>query len=177
MTENEQVRVSKREFISRVAHRSGLPVKVVSQLYDAGMAELMDIVTNGNQLMLTGFGRFYPQAHKGHRVQFADSDSKVIADYSVLKFSATRGVNKSLGRIPKPEAEAATVAEEPTADSDLFLEPEETPATPAPVTKKKPRARTSKPKAPAVAPEVEFSESTVKTKTRATRKKAVAAEK
>lgn len=141
MTVKEQERVSKRDFLARVAHRSGLPVKTVTQVYDESMAELMAIVVGGNQLMLTGFGRFYPQAHKGHRVQFAGNGSKVIDDYSVLKFSATRGVNKSLSPVDEPLPEPELDVEE------LFHEPE-------PVVKKAakvPAKRATK------APEVEFS--------------------
>lgn len=91
-------RVSKREFISRVSKRSGLPVKTVSVVYEAIIEELVLIVTAGHRVMLTGFGTFYRQSHKGHRVQFAEGKSNpVIDDYSVFKFSATRDVNRRLG--------------------------------------------------------------------------------
>lgn len=104
-----QKRVSKREYIAGVAERSGLPATMVSQVYEAGIAELLDIVVRGDRVMLTGFGRFYPQAHKGHRVQFADGqdgEGMVIDDYSVLKFSATREVNKLLDA-PRMSADQA----------------------------------------------------------------------
>lgn len=93
-------RVSKREYISRIARRTGQPVRTVSEVYEAGLAELMEIIINGDRLMLTGFGSFYPQEHKGHRVQFAGrAGEKVIDDYSVLKFSATRDVNRRLDEV------------------------------------------------------------------------------
>lgn len=95
MTEKEQQRVSKREFLAQVASRSGIPLRTVNLVYENILDELMEITTRGDQLMLTGFGKFYPQAHKGHRVQFADS-AGAIDDYAVLKFSATRSVNKAL---------------------------------------------------------------------------------
>lgn len=93
------VRVSKRAFLSRVSRRSGLPLETVRKVYAAMTDELMDIVRGGNSLMLTGFGKFYPQPHHGHRVQFArraDGQPEVIGDYTVLKFSATRDVNRKL---------------------------------------------------------------------------------
>lgn len=97
----EQKRVSKKKFISAVAKRSGYPVRVVTLVYDAVLAELMSVVSRGDQLMLTGFGRFYGQKHKGHRVQFADGGRERIDDYSVLKFSATRDVNRQLDAVPE----------------------------------------------------------------------------
>lgn len=92
-------RVNKKTFLARVARRSGEPVEVVKQVYAAMVVELLGIVRGGGSLLLTGFGKFYPQPHHGHRVQFAkgrDGAPKVIEDYTVLKFSATRDINKSL---------------------------------------------------------------------------------
>jgi nucleoid DNA-binding protein len=93
-------RVSKREFLAQVSGRSHIPARTVSRVYDTIIAELMDTMRRGDQLMLTGFGKFYPQAHKGHRVQFADNGASAIDDYFVLKFSATRNVNKALAQKP-----------------------------------------------------------------------------
>ena len=90
-------RVSKRQYVSRIAKRAGVPVRVASAVYEAAIEELLEIVGNGDRLTLTGFGKFYPQEHKGHRVQFADNEDAVIDDYAVLKFSATREVNRRIG--------------------------------------------------------------------------------
>lgn len=86
-------RINKREFISRVAQRSGLSVKAVTAVYGAIIDELMEAVSCGETVVLTGFGRFYRQAHKGHKVRFGKKD---VDDYSVLKFSAARGMNRAL---------------------------------------------------------------------------------
>lgn len=96
-------RISKSDFISEVAKRAGVPVKVVSQVYEAIVSELLENVRRGVSVTLTGFGRFYGQEHKGHRVQFARGGSTHIEDYTVLKFSATRAVNKSLAEEPEQE--------------------------------------------------------------------------
>lgn len=88
-------RVTKREFISRVAQRSGKPIRVVNQVYEALIAELFDAAGRDETVVLTGFGRFYRQAHKGHKVRFGRSR---VDDYSVLKFSAARGLNRQLGQ-------------------------------------------------------------------------------
>lgn len=93
----EPGRVSKREFVQRVARRGNLPLRVTQQAYDALIEELIDLVSKGNKVTLTGFGKFYAQEHKGHRVRFADGDGpSEIDDYTVLKFSATRAVNRSV---------------------------------------------------------------------------------
>jgi DNA-binding protein HU-beta len=96
-------RVSKREFLAKVSNRSQIPPRTVNRVYDTIIAELMNTMQRGDQLMLTGFGKFYPQAHKGHRVQFADNGARAIDDYFVLKFSATRNVNKALAQKPSEQ--------------------------------------------------------------------------
>lgn len=107
----EQNRVSKKKFISAIAKRSGYPVRVVTSVYDATIAELLAVVSRGDQLMLTGFGRFYGQKHKGHRVQFADGQKR-ISDYFVLKFSATREINRKLGKGETPVVEPVAASTE-----------------------------------------------------------------
>ncbi|MFD4574247.1 HU family DNA-binding protein [Streptomyces sp. NPDC058417] len=87
-------RVSKREFISRVATRSELPVRVVNKVYESLLSELTGAVSCGEAVVLTGFGRFYRQDHKGHKVRFGKSD---VDDYVVLKFSASSSFNRRLG--------------------------------------------------------------------------------
>lgn len=111
-------RVSKREFLARVSGNSDIPPRTVNRVYDAIIAELMDTMRRGDQLMLTGFGKFYRQEHKGHRVQFADKGSSAIDDYFVLKFSATRNLNKAL--VEKP-AEGELEAREEFFEAEPYL--------------------------------------------------------
>lgn len=87
-------RVNKREFIARVARSSGYPISVVSVVYESLFEELTEAVRDGEDVVLTGLGRFYRQDHKGHKVRFGRND---ISDYCVLKFSASRSVNRRLG--------------------------------------------------------------------------------
>ena len=103
--EREAGRVSKREFTKRFARRAGVPERVATAVYEAMIEELLEIVGNGDRVTLTGFGKFYPQEHKGHRVRFADGDNKEIENYAVLKFSATRAINKS---VPVPSRSGAS---------------------------------------------------------------------
>jgi nucleoid DNA-binding protein len=93
MGTTEHSRISKREFISRVAVRGDFPIRVVSEVYEALLGELTDAAGRGETVVLTGFGRFYRQAHKGHKVRFGKDD---VDDYLVLKFSASRSVNRRL---------------------------------------------------------------------------------
>ncbi|MBO9625758.1 MAG: HU family DNA-binding protein [Microbacterium sp.] len=91
----EANRVSKREFVQRFARRGGIPLHTAQTAYNAMIDELLDLVSQGNTVTLTNFGRFYPQTHKGHRVQFSKEDgADEVTDYTVLKFSATREVNR-----------------------------------------------------------------------------------
>src|SRR5690606_3664196 len=93
MDSRAQPRISKREFISRVAARSGMSIRSVSETYEALLGELTAAVSDGETVVLTGFGRFYRQDHKGHKVRFGKED---VDDYSVLKFSASRSLNRRL---------------------------------------------------------------------------------
>lgn len=90
-------RVSRREFVQRIARRTNQPVDGVQQVYDAMVAEIIELTTKGYNVTFTGFGRFYTQPHKGHRVRFADPDGTTeVPDYMTLKFSATSAINKQI---------------------------------------------------------------------------------
>ncbi len=90
-------RVSRREFVQRIARRTSQPVGDVQQVYEAMIEEIIELTTKGYNVTFTGFGRFYTQPHKGHRVQFADPDGDTeVPDYMTLKFSATSAINKQI---------------------------------------------------------------------------------
>ncbi len=96
----EQGRVSKREFLQRVSQRSGVNPRATQMVYDAFIEEILDQVKEGNRVTLTGFGKFYLQQHKGHRVRVegkfkeGSREMKKVDDYAVLKFSATRSLDR-----------------------------------------------------------------------------------
>lgn len=91
----EKPRFGKPEFLRAVAARADVPLGTTERVYNAMLAIIVEAVRDHGKLVLTGFGRFYSQVHKGHRVQFAGSEER-IPDYSVLKFSATRRSNSLL---------------------------------------------------------------------------------
>jgi DNA-binding protein HU-beta len=154
----DQNRVSKREFLSQVSATSDIPLRTVNRVYDTILDELLETMRRGDALMLTGFGKFYPQAHKGHRVQFAEDGDNAIDDYFVLKFSATRAVNKSLLEAPREERAAMTNLLEPLEDGETDeideseFEPEKRPKAPRkPKPKPKPKLKADDPVALAAA--------------------------
>lgn len=116
--QSDQNRVSKREFLAQVSATSDIPLRTVNRVYDTILDELLETMRRGDALMLTGFGKFYPQSHAGHRVQFAGGGGKAIDDYFVLKFSATRAVNKSLLEAPREERAAMVELLEPLEDGE-----------------------------------------------------------
>lgn len=92
-------RVNKSELMAEVSRASGIPLRDVNRVYDALVDRILVNIRDGVSVTLTNFGRFYAQRHRGHRVQFhadGSGDPGVIDDYRVLKFSATREVNRSL---------------------------------------------------------------------------------
>jgi len=120
----EQKRVSKREFLARVSATTGIPLKTINVVYEEMREELLETMRRNEALMLTGFGKFYPQSHKGHRVQFAKDGDKEIEDYQVLKFSSTSAVNKSLMEAPREERAAMTDLLEPLEEGEEIDEAE-----------------------------------------------------
>lgn len=133
----DQKRISKREFLAQVSGNSEIPLKTVTKVYEAIQDELLDTMRRGEALMLTGFGKFYRQEHKGHRVQFAEEGAKAIDDYFVLKFSATRTVNKSLSDEPLDHKATAAALDEEA----LFAAEAETEELDDDLPKKAPRRR------------------------------------
>ena len=55
------------------------------------------LADRGKRVLLTGFGKFYPQIHAGHRVQFTDGKdgAKEIGPYPVLVLAGLPGSAKS----------------------------------------------------------------------------------
>lgn len=101
--ESEPYRVHNQEFFKGVVERSHLPLEVVSDVYDAMLEEMFSIFARGDYLVLRGLGRFYPQVHRGHQVQFT-SDRSRIDDYVVLKFSAARGIGGYISQLQRERA-------------------------------------------------------------------------
>lgn len=113
-SENEDVvRLTRRDFDTRVANHCGVPRTTVTRIGNAIIDEIVEAARHGEIVLLRGFGRFYPQIHKGHGAHFGN---RVIDNYPVLKFSASHRLNKTLddrawmrehGRseeVPEPEA-------------------------------------------------------------------------
>lgn len=138
----DQNRVSKREFLAQVSATSEIPLRTVTRVYDEILDELLETMRRGDALMLTGFGKFYPQSHAGHRVQFAGGGGKAIDDYFVLKFSATRSVNKSLLEAPRAERAAMVELLEPLEDGETDeIDEAEFEPEPRPKAARKPRPK------------------------------------
>lgn len=114
-------RVTKREFVDRVSRRSGWSPAVVSEVYEAVLDEIRESIAVGDVIVLTGFGRFYRQNHKGHEVHFGRTTIKA---YPVLKFSASRSANH---RVHALMSERAACRNEDLAGEDPDDEDDEGP--------------------------------------------------
>lgn len=89
---NNMVKVTKRPFIAKLAEK-GYTLKEASDIYKAFVDSLIEEVLKGNEVMLTGFGRFSLKLHKGHPIKFTDTP---MPDYLVLKFVASNTLSKNL---------------------------------------------------------------------------------
>ena len=88
-------RVNKDEIVDIVALKTGTDKEIVRSVLRETVDAVTDLVMNGNEVSIMGFGKFYKQLHKGHPVQFGDPDEK-IKDYYVFKFSTSNVVNDEL---------------------------------------------------------------------------------
>lgn len=95
MTEKTERKINRKEYLERVAVRSGCSIDVVSHVYGAMISEIENIMKEHDRLLLTGFGSFYVHRHKGHPVQFGQKVN-LVCDYPVAKFSASNVLNKKL---------------------------------------------------------------------------------
>ena len=95
-------KITKRDFITRVAETSGQPGRVVSTVYESIIATLVDAVTDGEIVELTGFGSFRKQYHQGHKVRFGRSS---IGAYTVMRFKASRATNRRINVSKDPPGE------------------------------------------------------------------------
>lgn len=86
-------RIYKAGFVRAVAQRSGLPMSAIERVLDAVVEELTATVLRRQDVVLPGFGRFYLQMHRGHVTRFGGGR---LDDYPVLKFSASKTMNKTL---------------------------------------------------------------------------------
>ena len=91
----KQKKVNREMLIASVAARTGMTQAAISTVFDAYQEEIIDRVTNNEEVSITGFGRFYIQRHKGHPVQFSNV-SETVHDYVVFKFSASNVLNNKL---------------------------------------------------------------------------------
>lgn len=94
-------KVNRSEYLARVAKRIGVSRRVVIEVYNGMVEEFIVIMREERQLLLTGFGNFFIQKHKGHPVQFSGG-SDVVDDYNVLKFAPSNILKK---RVRNDESE------------------------------------------------------------------------
>lgn len=87
MEQNEQ-KINKNELLRLVAKESHVKLSVVKTVYNSIVNQIKEAVCEGNNVSLTGFGRFSLKKHRGHHVQFEAKTDKVN-DYLVLKFVAS----------------------------------------------------------------------------------------
>lgn len=106
--EQDGSRINKRDLIRSVARRAGVQIKVTEQVYEALLVEVVDQIRNGVQVNFSGYGRFYPQVHKGHPAQFGAVGRGPLPDYKVLKFGASRKLSDFLA-LSDEEARAIRV--------------------------------------------------------------------
>lgn len=85
-------RMSRQQFISEIAEKNGVTAESLMSAYNMIFDGICDVVKSGKRLCLNGFGSFYLQKHKGHRMQF--SNSAKSEDYIVFKFSAANTLNQ-----------------------------------------------------------------------------------
>lgn len=98
---DKENRVTRQQFLTQVAKKNGVTVESLTNAYNMLFDGIFDIVKENKSLCLTGFGVFYLQKHKGHKMQFGVAcDGN---DYYCFKFSSANTLNQRL-RQDKTEA-------------------------------------------------------------------------
>ena len=84
-----------QEFVDWIAAENNMAREEATQAYCAVINGIKRAVANGIRLQLYGFGIFYLQLHKGHKMQFQPLQN-TTDDYLVLKFSASSSLNRHI---------------------------------------------------------------------------------
>lgn len=84
-----------QEFVDWIAEENEMTRAEATQAYCAVINGIKKAVANGARLQLYGFGIFYLQLHKGHKMQFQPLQN-TTDDYLVLKFSASSSLNRHI---------------------------------------------------------------------------------
>jgi len=95
----ETQRVDKRAFIRQLAKEADIPLCAAAQAYEAFIKVLFDNVRAGNQVNLTGFGKFYWQRHSGHKVQFGAGEKPDYTAAASLSSNPSTGRARRLSRL------------------------------------------------------------------------------
>jgi len=86
-------RVGKKELVTLVAERTGLPKKEVAQIYDALIEAIREQVKAGNTVNVKGLGIFRPVEKSAREVRNPQTGGKVqVPAKVVLKFKPARSV-------------------------------------------------------------------------------------
>lgn len=96
-----------QEFVDWMAEQNNMTREEATQAYCAVINGIKYATANGMRLQLYGFGTFYLQLHKGHKMQFQPTKN-ITDDYLVLKFSASSSLNKHIrdGKFSDPNFKA-----------------------------------------------------------------------
>lgn len=97
MDKTVEAKVTRKQYLERVAERTGLSLADITNVYNAEIEILKEILQNDERLLLSGFGSFEVIYHKGHPVQFGEKHN-FVDKYRVVKFSASALLNKSVRR-------------------------------------------------------------------------------
>ncbi|KAG8458019.1 hypothetical protein KFE25_007226 [Diacronema lutheri] len=99
--------INKAELVSRIAERSGVTKKVAGDVLNATMDCIIDSVSEGNKVMLVGFGSFAPKqlpARNGRNPRTGEKlqiQASRIPSFSVAKTFKDR-VNANKGEAEAP---------------------------------------------------------------------------
>lgn len=89
-----KAKISRNRFLALAAKDSGIDVEVLSKSFEAIENRLYKDLASGKRVILTGFGAFYLQKHKGHPVQFEVQYNSKMPDYVLMKFSTADVMNR-----------------------------------------------------------------------------------
>lgn len=89
-------KINKKDFVKTISQKNNISYKAAEFCYDIIIKGIINEVSKNHKLMLSGFGTFYLQNHRGHFVPSDDLKNKKCTNCLTFKFSASKTLNKQI---------------------------------------------------------------------------------
>ena len=86
--------MNKRDIIKKIAQDTDMPVRHVDKVYESMVKNIIEVVDNGEEVNLRGFGKFGSTTKLYTKVNFVENFKP--KELTRLKFKASKAINRTL---------------------------------------------------------------------------------